>query len=122
MLVIMLVGVGIPKSNTYIEISSGYSDDNKVGDKKDNKKIEFHTISSLISSKVEKIKYGQNNFGFKWNNGPDDLNKYIYNLIKEKRNDINYWYQIYTKSLVFHLELIPLSTIVERAYQSTYLI
>jgi hypothetical protein len=82
--------VGNPKSNIYIEISSGYSDDkNNNGD---NKIIKFKTASSLISSKVEKTMDGQNNLNIKWYNGEpihQDLNKYIHNLIKEKLDKIS---------------------------------
>jgi hypothetical protein len=85
--------IGIPNSNTYIEIRGGYSDDNKaVGDKDDNNKIEFHTMSSIMSSKVEKINDGQNKLSIKWYNGKtthQDLNKYIHNLIKEKLDRIS---------------------------------
>ncbi len=85
--------IEMPNSNMYIEIHSGYSDDDKAaGDKKDKGKIEFHTMSSMISSKVEKIKNGQNDLNIKWYNGNlnnQDLNKYIHNLIKEKLNRIS---------------------------------
>jgi hypothetical protein len=80
--------IRVPKSSTYIEIRSGYSDDSK----KDNEKIEIHTISSLISSKLEKIKDGRNNLNIKWYKGEpthQDLNKYIHNLIKEKLDRIS---------------------------------
>jgi hypothetical protein len=84
----------VPNSNTIIEIRSGYSDDNKAfGDnKKDDEKIEFHTMSSLISSKVENMKDGRNNLNIKWYKGEpthQDLNKYIHNLIKEKLDRIS---------------------------------
>lgn len=85
--------IRVPKSSTYIEIRSGYSDDSKKADsKKDNEKIEIHTISSLISSKLEKIKDGRNNLNIKWYKGEpthQDLNKYIHNLIKEKLDRIS---------------------------------
>ncbi len=80
-------------TNTYIEISSGYTGNNKqISDKKDNQKIEFHTMSSVISSNIEKIKDGQNDLNIKWYNGKlnhQDLGKYIHNLIKEKLNKIS---------------------------------
>ena len=85
--------IEIPNSNTYIEIRSGYSNGNKDGnDKKDNEKIEINSMSSMITSKVEKIKDGQNNLNIKWYNGNlnhQDLGKYIHNLIKEKLNRIS---------------------------------
>jgi hypothetical protein len=85
--------IRVPKSSTYIEIRSGYSDDSKKADnKKDNEKIEIHTMSSLISSKLEKMKDGRNNLNIKWYKGEpthQDLNKYIHNLIKEKLDRIS---------------------------------
>ena len=49
-------------------------------------------MSNLISSKVEKIKQRQDNLNFKCYDGklkPQDLNKYIHNLIKEKLDRIS---------------------------------
>jgi hypothetical protein len=85
--------IRVPKSSTYIEIRSGYSDDSKKADnKKDNEKIEIHAMSSLMSSKLEKMKDGRNNLNIKWYKGEpthQDLNKYIHNLIKEKLDRIS---------------------------------
>jgi hypothetical protein len=85
--------IRVPKSSTYIEIRSGYSDDSKKADnKKDNEKIEIHAMSSLMSSKLEKMNDGRNNLNIKWYKGEpthQDLNKYIHNLIKEKLDRIS---------------------------------
>jgi hypothetical protein len=85
--------IRVPKSSTYIEIRSGYSDDSKKADNKnDNEKIEIHAMSSLMSSKLEKMKDGRNNLNIKWYKGEpthQDLNKYIHNLIKEKLDRIS---------------------------------
>jgi hypothetical protein len=85
--------IEVPDSNTYIEISNRYTSDDKYnGDKKNTQKIEFHTSSSLTSSKIGKEKNGQNIMnlkGFDLDPNHNELSKYIHNLIKEKLEKIS---------------------------------
>lgn len=67
-----------PKSNVYIEISNGYSDDNKT--EGDDKIINLKMSSSLISSNVDKAHDGQKDFDV----NHQDLNRYIHNLMRER--------------------------------------
>lgn len=71
-----------PKSNVYIEISSGYSDNkNNNGDKT----IKFKTSSSMVSSKSNKTQDERNDF----NVNHQDLTRFIHNLIREKLDRIS---------------------------------
>jgi hypothetical protein len=84
---------GVPDSKTYFEMSSKYTGDNKHdSDKKNSQKIQFHAMSSVMSSKVGKTKNEQNIESLKqFNLGQShlDLNTYIHNLIKEKLERIS---------------------------------